>query len=93
MTVARGAFHVVGEFVKIEGTVEPREDIVKVGKGTSIHYRGQFTEWTTTVTIAYNKHALSKAQILNLLNVAGFGVGVGDWRPEKNGQFGRFHVA
>lgn len=95
MTVARGAFHVEGEFVKVEGgEPKPREDMVRVGMGTAdIRYRAEFTNWAADIPIAYNKHALSREQIVNLFNLAGFGVGVGEWRPEKNGQFGRFHVA
>jgi hypothetical protein len=95
MTVARGAFHVQGEFVKIESCEPvPREDMVRVGMGTAdIRYRAEFPVWSATVMLAYNKHALSKEQIVNLFNLAGFGVGVGEWRPEKNGSFGRFHVA
>jgi len=95
MTVARGAFHVEGEFVKIDGA-EPamREDMVRVGMGTAdIRYRAEFKGWRASVRLAYNKHALSSAQIVNLFNLAGFGVGIGEWRPEKDGQFGRFHVA
>jgi hypothetical protein len=30
---------------------------------------------------------------MNLLNTAGFAVGVGEWRPEKDGQYGMFRVA
>lgn len=94
MTVARGAFHVENEFVKISGTPTPREDMVRVGMGTAdIRYRAEFIGWTATVFVTYNKHAMSMEQIINLLNLAGFGVGVGEWRPEKNGQYGRFHVA
>ena len=95
MTTARGAFHVQGEFVKIEGGDPiPREDMVRIGRGVAgLRYRGEFTDWSTVVRLSYNKHALSKEQIVNLFNLAGFGVGVGEWRPEKNGQFGRFHVA
>lgn len=94
MTVARGAFHVEGEYVAIKGgKPEPREDMVRVGMGTAdIRYRAEFKEWSADIPIAYNKHALSREQIVNLFNLAGFGVGVGEWRPEKNGQFGRFHV-
>lgn len=94
MTVARGAFHVEGELVKIDGDKpQPREDMVRVGMGTAdIRYRAEFTKWSAMIPIAYNKHALSKEQIINLFNLAGFGVGVGEWRPEKNGQHGRFHV-
>lgn len=95
MTVARGAFHVEGEFVKIEGAEpSPREDMVRVGMGTAdIRYRAEFKGWKANVRLSYNKHALSSAQIVNLFNLAGFGVGIGEWRPEKDGQFGRFHVA
>lgn len=95
MTVARGAFHVEGEFVKIDNAEPiPREDMVRVGMGTAdIRYRAEFQNWTAKVRISFNKRALSAEQIINLFNLAGFGVGVGEWRPEKDGQFGRFHVA
>jgi hypothetical protein len=94
MTIARGAFHVVGELAKIDGEPSMREDMVRIGMGTAdIRYRGQFEKWRVTVMITYNKSALSPQQIVNLFKIAGFGVGVGEWRPEKNGSYGRFHVA
>lgn len=101
MTVARGAFHINGpvgdddqELARIEGS-EPqmREDMVRVGMGTAdIRYRGYFDPWRVTLDLVYNPSALSLEQIVNLFNIAGFGVGVGEYRPEKNGQWGRFHV-
>ena len=93
MTVARGAFHIDGELVQIIGEPRPREDMVRVGMGTAdIRYRGEFPEWEAKLTVSYNSSVFSPEQIMNLFNLAGFGVGVGEWRPEKNGQFGRFHV-
>lgn len=93
MTEARGAFHVVGELVAIEGTPQMREDMVRVGMGTAdIRYRGEFREWAAELTVRYNQRALSVEQIANLFNIAGFGVGVGEWRPEKDGSYGMFHV-
>lgn len=92
---ARQAFHIEGEYAVIEGS-EPtmREDMVKVGMGTAdIRYRGQYWPWHTTVRIRFNGNVMSAEQILNLLNTAGFGVGIGEWRPERDGQFGLFHVA
>lgn len=92
---ARQAFHIDGEWALIKGS-EPkmREDMVRVGMGTAdLRYRGEFFPWFTTLSIAYNDRVMSAEQILNMLNTAGFGVGVGEWRPEKDGQFGRFHVA
>jgi hypothetical protein len=92
---ARQAFHVDGEFAVIEGD-EPtmREDMVRVGMGTAdIRYRGEFRNWFTTIAVKYNANVMSAEQILNLMQTAGFAVGVGEWRPEKDGQYGRFHVA
>jgi hypothetical protein len=94
MTEARGAFHVVGELAKVIGTPTMREDMVRVGMGTAdIRYRGEFKTWSTVLDVSFNAAAISPEQIVNLFNLAGFGVGVGEWRPEKDGSYGRFHVA
>lgn len=94
MTEARGAFHILGEYIKLDGEPTRREDMVRVGMGTAdIRYRGEFKTWKALLDISYNQSAMSAEQIINLLNVAGFGVGVGEWRPERNGSYGRFHVA
>ena len=95
MTLARGAFHVMGELVPIKGTPTPREDMVRVGMGTAdIRYRGEFKEWSAVLPVRFNANVLSAEQIVNLFNTAGFHVGVGEWRPGKSGGgYGMFHVA
>ena len=93
-TTARGAFHILGEMVEIEGHPQIREDMVRVGMGTAdIRYRGEFPEWSVILTIKYNPRAMSAEQIINLLNFGGFSNGIGEWRPEKDGEHGTFHVA
>lgn len=95
MTEARGAFHVNGELVPIlSAPPKMRRDTVRVGMGTAdVRFRGEFTSWSVDLSVSYNAAALSLEQIVNLFNLAGFGVGVGEWRPEKDGSYGRFHVA
>jgi hypothetical protein len=94
MTVLRGALHIDCEMVEVIGEPRPREDMVRVGMGTAdIRYRPEFPEWRMPVTIKFNSAVVSAEQIANLLNNAGFGVGIGEWRPERNGSYGRFHVA
>lgn len=79
---------------KIHGAPQMREDMVRVGMGTAdIRYRAEFPTWKAAVLVRYNANVLSEAQILNLLNTAGFAVGVGEWRPEKDGMNGMFHVS
>ncbi len=94
MTEVRGSFHIPCELVEIEGDPNMREDMVRVGMGTAdIRYRPEFKVWRTKLPIRYNADAISLEQIVNLFNQAGFGVGVGEWRPEKKGSYGMFHVA
>jgi hypothetical protein len=92
---ARQAFRVLGEFSYIEGAQPKlREDMVRIGMGVAdIRYRAEFWPWWTTLTIQHNENVMSAEQILNMLNTAGFGVGVGEWRPERDGDRGTFHVA
>ena len=85
----------LGEFVPIEfESVTMREDpVILNGKTADLRYRAEFTNWSCTLMIRYNKNTYSPEQIINLFNTAGFGVGVGEWRVERNGSNGMFHVA
>lgn len=71
-----------------------REDMVRVGMGTAdLRYRAEFWPWNAEVLIRFNENTLSPEQVLNLFSTAGFAVGIGEWRPERDGEFGMFHVA
>lgn len=90
---ARGAFHIQGDMVKINGEPRIREDMVRIAMGTAdIRFRGEFPVWSAKIDIRYNARVLSEDQIMNLFNVGGFAIGVGEWRPQKDGSFGMFHV-
>lgn len=91
---SRGAFHVQGEYVKIIGQPpKMRQDMVRIAMGTSdIRYRGEFWPWSVEIDVRYNSAHLSPEQIVHLFNVAGFSVGVGENRPQRNGSWGMFHV-
>lgn len=70
-----------------------RTDAVTVGNGgTDLRYRPEFPVWGVKLDIQYNARAISQDQLLNLINLGGFSVGVGEWRPERSGDFGRFRV-
>ena len=89
------AFHILGDFVPIEKSKPKlRKDIVRIRKtgGSIERFRYEFPNWEVSLTIRYNKSVINPEQIIRLLNMAGFGVGIGDWRPEKGGSFGQFEV-
>lgn len=81
------------ELSEIIGKPEMREDPVRVSvSGRDLHYRAQFWPWSTTVTVTYVKSSIDKESVLSLIDAGGLGVGVGEWRPERNGAFGCFRV-
>lgn len=83
------------DLVRILGS-EPvmREDMVKIALGTAdIRYRPQFWPWHAIPVIRFNSSVISAGQVAQLFDAAGFGVGIGEWRSERDGQSGLFHVA
>jgi hypothetical protein len=93
MSDTRAAFHIEGDLLKIDGEPRPREDMVRVGMGTAdIRYRAEFVKWSIDLPVTFNARIISAEQIVAMLDAGGFGTGLGEWRPEKDGQFGRFHV-
>lgn len=71
--------------------VEVREDIVRVGiNQTDLRYRPEFTGWKVNVILEIDPDLINEQDIVNLVNRAGFSVGIGEWRPERGGEYGRF---
>ena len=93
--MARQCFHILGEYVEILGPPPSmREDMVRVGMGTAdIRHRAEFETWGAILRVQFNAGVMSAEQVINLFEAGGFGVGIGEWRPEKDGVNGRFHVA
>lgn len=94
----RGAFFIDGDEnqmleIKSDAPIM-REDMVKVGMGTAdIRYRGEFRNWSADINISFNENGqYSLEQIINIINAGGYVCGVGEWRPERDGQYGMFHV-
>lgn len=84
-----------GEMAEIKGSIpEMREDMVRIGQGSAdLRYRGEFKTWYMDLTLEYNASGnLSLEQIMNCLNAGGYVCGIGEWRPEKDGTFGRYHI-
>lgn len=95
----RGMFFIEGDenqMIEIHSdTPIMREDMVKIALGTAdIRYRGEFRNWSASLKITYNKNGqYTLEQIVNIINAGGYVCGVGEWRPERDGQFGMFHIA
>jgi len=88
-----GAFHIKGDMVEIVGTPVIREDMVRVSNGApDIRYRGMFPAWEAEIELTYNANVISAEQLVNLINYGGYACGIGEWRPEKGGDWGRYRV-
>jgi hypothetical protein len=78
---------------RIEGEPQMREDVVTVGRnGSDLRYRPQFSQWRATLEVTYVTSALTRGSVLSLIDAGGMGVGIGEWRPEKDGDFGTYRV-
>ena len=90
----RTFFFMRGELVPVIGERYRRQDMVRVGMGQAdVRYRPCWDEWKVSLIVDLNERLFTVEQLVALMDSAGFGVGVGEWRPEKDGDYGRFRVA
>jgi hypothetical protein len=61
-------------------------------KGRMMTERPKFIKWSAEFEIFLNDPAVPLSVINEVLEHAGKYVGVGDWRPEKKGMFGKFMI-
>ncbi len=103
MVGTTGMFHVLGvddtnEFIEIESPEEPimRTDPVKIGSGpnrtSDLRYRPEYRNWSAKIPVLFNPSVITEESLVNLFNIAGFAVGVGEWRPARKGNKGMFKV-
>jgi hypothetical protein len=79
--------------VVIEGEPEPREDTVRLPNGNAeVRFRAMFVEWTAMLEFEYVASSIEDESLLSLIAAGGQFVGVGDWRPERVGQFGTYEI-
>jgi hypothetical protein len=72
----------------------PRMDICRlsgISRTPDVRFRPSFRNWKARMTILF-ADTLSVETVVDLLNRAGK-VGVGEWRPQKNGDYGTFQVS
>lgn len=66
---------------------------VVVGKARVLRCRPCWNKWTMKVALEVDTAILSPEQVRESLNLAGRIKGIGDYRPEKGGGYGRFRVS
>jgi hypothetical protein len=72
-------------------TMEPRMDVVRLpNKMPDIRFRPMFMDWSCRMLIGYSE-TLQVEVIIDLLSRAGR-LGVGEFRPGRNGTFGTYKV-
>ena len=77
----------------IDYDVDARRVVNRSTKGAIIKARPRFDEWSAIVEFEYDEDLVADVELIaGIFADAGKRIGVGSYRPEKNGWFGRFEV-
>ena len=94
MTELRGSMFLEGateastfDYAEIVGSAPIMREVA------DIRYRGEFREWEIPLRMRVNKNGkYTVEQLLNCVVLGGFVTGIGEWRPERDGQYGMFEL-
>lgn len=98
MTELRGAFYITTEGDNLLPIFDREWELqthpCRLARNVaSFTHRPFYAEgWRMEVPFEYSATAITADQIGALLALAGFHIGIGDWRPEHNGTYGRFEI-
>jgi hypothetical protein len=94
-----GVYHETGEELAVIRSDDPpicREDMVRIGgmnKTADLRYRPAFKNWKIDLMVTLiDVGTFTMESIINAINLGGYMNGIGEWRMERDGDFGRFHV-
>ncbi len=103
MTAVRKAFFLIPDdleknLIKINKAGRPTTRTDRVGlKGrgggsADVRYRAMFSHWEMTLQIEYDAERIDIPTLLALIQRGGWSTGIGEWRPDRSGEFGRFRI-
>ena len=75
-----------------EYVIDIRPVVIASTKGRIVRKRPCFNNWSLRFIVEYDEDEINAAMINELLSYAGKRIGVGDFRPERGGPFGRFMI-
>lgn len=78
--------------LKEEWTVDKRRGVNRTTKAPVRIIRPKIARWGFEVEVVFDNDRLDLSKLLELFRVAGLGVGVGSFRPDKKGEFGMFEL-
>jgi hypothetical protein len=91
----RTALYVEGASIPITyEAMVPRMDMVRtsgMSRTPDVRFRPMFEGWKARLLIKFSD-TMQVQTVIDLLNRAG-SVGLGEWRPEKDGTFGTFYIS
>lgn len=71
-------------------TIDTRRAVIQ--RNGIMRSRPRFEEWGCDLTFDIDTDFVTKEQVVELLNISGRVAGVGDYRPQKKGWFGKYRA-
>lgn len=75
-----------------EYTIDARRVVVPATRGAVVRYRPKLEKWECSFELQFDPVLITENQLRKVVDDCGSRVGVLDFRPAKNGPFGRFYV-
>lgn len=72
-----------------------REDVVRLSgpsRTATMRYRPEYPVWGVILDVVLNPQVVSIGQLATMFQAAGHGVGIGEYRPERDGDCGTFDI-
>lgn len=81
------------EFLPLEAKAPTQrmDHVVRMGRG-NLAYRAEFWPWAVVLPIRLDHEVVTLDQFIHIVYKAGMGIGIGNWRPEKKGDFGTWTI-
>jgi len=93
-TIVAAMFMITPDIIPLndDWIIDKRSGVNHNVKGRVIVIRPKWNDWKAKFTLSVDNDTITQETIQNIIEYGGQYVGIGSFRPEKNGMFGRFKI-